>query len=140
MNSIIPLLVLTFCTYEAFSQPFITTWKTNNPGKSASNQITIPTTGAGYSYSIYWEQVGNAAINGTIPGPITGNHTITFPSASALVTKSRSLPAASSNTPFTLKGLSFSPTCGPEKSFSSANAEPRTKRTRISERIMNELR
>lgn len=81
MNSIIPLLVLTFCTYEAFSQPFITTWKTNNPGKSASNQITIPTTGAGYSYSIYWEQVGNAAINGTIPGPITGNHTITFPSA-----------------------------------------------------------
>lgn len=63
----------------SFGQAFITTWKTNNPGISGNNQVTIPTTGIGYSYSIYWEQVGNNSINGTIPGPITGNYTITFP-------------------------------------------------------------
>ncbi|MDZ7646256.1 MAG: FG-GAP-like repeat-containing protein [Cytophagales bacterium] len=28
--------------------PFITTWKTDNPGSSNDNQITIPTTGSGY--------------------------------------------------------------------------------------------
>lgn len=60
-------------------QPFITTWKTDNPGASASNQITIPTTGGGYNYNIYWEQVGNPALNGTLNNQ-TGNTTITFPS------------------------------------------------------------
>ncbi len=58
--------------------PFITTWKTDNPGTSANNQITIPTTGGGYNYNIYWEQVGNSAINGTLSNQ-TGNVTITFP-------------------------------------------------------------
>jgi surface protein len=74
------LLLLTLFTTQALGQAFITTWKTDNPGISANNQITIPTTGTGYSYSIAWEKIGNAAIKGTIPGPITGNHTITFPS------------------------------------------------------------
>src|SRR5690606_29838264 len=32
----------TTCTH-----PFITTWKTDNPGPSGNNQITIPTTGTG---------------------------------------------------------------------------------------------
>jgi gliding motility-associated-like protein len=67
-------------TVEASGQAFITTWKTDYAGISASNQITIPTTGTGYGYSIYWEDVDNAGINGTIPGPVTGNYTITFPS------------------------------------------------------------
>jgi gliding motility-associated-like protein len=81
MNSTLTLFILTCCAYGAVGQAFITTWKTDNPGKSASNQITIPTKGIGYSYSIYWEQLDNATINGTIPGPITGDYTITFPSA-----------------------------------------------------------
>lgn len=34
---------------------FITTWKTDNPGTSNDNQITIPTTGIGYNYDIDWE-------------------------------------------------------------------------------------
>ena len=81
MNTLLKLLIFIFCTYQAFSQAFITTWKTDNEGGvSGSNQITIPTTGDGYSYSISWEKVDNTSINGTIPGPITGNYTIIFPS------------------------------------------------------------
>jgi gliding motility-associated-like protein len=79
MKNLISILLFLW-TIPASGQAFITTWKTDNPGKSASNQISIPTTGTGYSYSIYWEKADNAAINGTIPGPRTGDHTITFPS------------------------------------------------------------
>ena len=82
MKPILYLLIGIFFGYEAIGQAFITTWKTDNPGLSANNQITIPTTGTGYSYSIYWEQVGNNSINGTLPGPITGTITITFPTSS----------------------------------------------------------
>lgn len=73
------LLLLTVFAFTATSQPFITTWKTDNPGVSANNQITIPTTGTGYNYNIYWEQVGNPAVNGTLNNQIA-NSTITFPS------------------------------------------------------------
>ncbi len=59
---------------------FITTWKTDNPGTSGTNQITIPTTGGGYNYDIYWEEVGNITNNGTEPPGLTGSTTITFPS------------------------------------------------------------
>ena len=59
--------------------PFITTWQSDNPGTSNNTQITIPTFGAGYSYDIYWEEVGVPTNNGTEPTQI-GNHTITFPS------------------------------------------------------------
>lgn len=38
--------------------PFLTTWKTDNPGSSCSSCITIPTTGIGYSYDIDWENDG----------------------------------------------------------------------------------
>jgi len=38
--------------------PFITTWKTDNPGTSANNQITIPTNSNGYLYDIDWENDG----------------------------------------------------------------------------------
>lgn len=81
MKFILYLLILICCANQAFGQAFITTWKTDNPGLSANNQIIIQTTGGGYSYGIAWEKVGNAAINGTIPGPITEDYTITFPSA-----------------------------------------------------------
>jgi surface protein len=38
--------------------PFITTWKTDNPGTSNATSITIPTTGTGYSYDVDWENDG----------------------------------------------------------------------------------
>jgi len=36
------------------SKYFITTWKTDNNGTSSNNQITIPTLGDGYHYSVDW--------------------------------------------------------------------------------------
>jgi surface protein len=39
-------------------KPFITIWKTDNPGTSNATSITIPTTGTGYSYDIDWENDG----------------------------------------------------------------------------------
>ncbi len=59
---------------------FITTWKTDNTGSSADNEITIPTSGGGYNYDVYWEEEGNATNNGTVTS-LTGTATITFPSA-----------------------------------------------------------
>ena len=58
-------------------QPFITTWKTDNSGTSSNTQITIPTTGTGYDYDIYWEEVDNGSNNGTLTGQ-TGDATIDF--------------------------------------------------------------
>ncbi|MFM2424371.1 MAG: hypothetical protein RLZZ70_762 [Candidatus Parcubacteria bacterium] len=58
---------------------FSTTWKTDNPGVSGTNQITIPTTGGGYNYNVYWEEVGNDTNNGSSTGH-TGDLVITFPS------------------------------------------------------------
>ncbi|MCF6359226.1 MAG: BspA family leucine-rich repeat surface protein [Cyclobacteriaceae bacterium] len=63
------------------SAQFITTWKTDNPGSSNDNQITIPTfNGETYLYDIYWEEVGNPTNNGTEPTGQTGDYTVTFPS------------------------------------------------------------
>jgi gliding motility-associated-like protein len=45
----------------AFTNPFITTWLA-----TSDNQITIPTTGGGYLYNVYWENKGNASDNGTL--------------------------------------------------------------------------
>ena len=47
--------VLPDCTAQ---RPFITTWKTDNPGTSCSTCITIPTTGVGYNYDVDWENDG----------------------------------------------------------------------------------
>jgi surface protein len=74
---LLPLLLLP-CTLLA-QAPFITTWKTNNPGPSNNNQIMIPTAGGGYNYDVYWERVGDPTVNGSLTG-LTGNVTITFPS------------------------------------------------------------
>ncbi|GCC52067.1 hypothetical protein SanaruYs_22990 [Chryseotalea sanaruensis] len=65
---------------QASAQAFITTWKTDNPGTSTTTQITIPTSGGGYNYAIYWEEVGNATHNGTVNN-VTGSHTIEFGTA-----------------------------------------------------------
>lgn len=58
---------------------FITTWDTENTGTSANNQITIPGTGAGYSYSIYWESLSSSTATGTIATSTSASQTITFP-------------------------------------------------------------
>ena len=54
---------------------FITTWKTDNPGVSEDNQITIPTfPGETYNYSVDW---GDGTTDTNIIGNIT--HTYTIP-------------------------------------------------------------
>ncbi len=64
---------------------FITTWKTDNPGVSTSNQITIPThTGDTYNYTVNW---GDTNSNTGVTGSIThtysspGTYTITISGA-----------------------------------------------------------
>ncbi|MGE9313230.1 BspA family leucine-rich repeat surface protein [Niabella sp. CJ426] len=59
------------------AQEFITVWKTDNPGASATNQVTVP--GPAGAYTIYWEHTTNPSINGTTTG--SGNITLTFPAA-----------------------------------------------------------
>lgn len=54
--------------------PFITTWKTDNPGGSNDDQITIPTTGTGYDYNVDW---GDATSDANVTGSIT--HTYATP-------------------------------------------------------------
>jgi len=65
------LLTLT----STVSTHFITTWKTDNPGTSANDQITIPTDPFGtYSYSVDW---GDGNIDSGVTGDIT--HTYATP-------------------------------------------------------------
>lgn len=48
---------------------FITTWKTDNPGMSPDNAITIPTIGEGYDYDVDWNNDGvydQFGINGSV--------------------------------------------------------------------------
>ena len=71
---------------------FLTTWKTDNPGTSNDDQITIPTIGPGYNYTVEWEEQGNPNNNGTA-GPFTGDATISFPNVGTyLVNISGSFP------------------------------------------------
>jgi len=55
--------------------PFVTTWKTDNPGTSADNQITIPTNGPlSYNYRVDW---GDGSSDTGVTGDIT--HTYAAP-------------------------------------------------------------
>jgi surface protein len=74
LDNIIP----PYTDYELNLYSFSTIWKSNNPGTSLSNQITIPTTGTGYNYNVYWEDTSNVSINGILSN-LTGSTTITFP-------------------------------------------------------------
>jgi surface protein len=56
-------------------QAFVTTWKTDNSGISGSSQITIP--GTGTNYTIIWEAVGDAGVNGFALG--NNQTTVSFP-------------------------------------------------------------
>ncbi len=57
----------------SFSTGFITTWKTDNAGVSASNQITIPTTGGGYNYNVNW---GDGQVSTGVTGDITHTYAV----------------------------------------------------------------
>lgn len=73
---------------ELEARPFITIWKTDNPGDiedgaSNDNQIIIPIDQSEdlalvYNFEVYWEEVDNPTNNGSIVG-VTDNHTIDFP-------------------------------------------------------------
>lgn len=68
------------CTYPIPATDYVTTWKTDNPGSSLSNQITIPAEG---EYTVYFENTGQPGVFGFLPasGTFTGQQTITFPAA-----------------------------------------------------------
>ena len=68
------LLLLFLFPLVINAQPFITTWKTDNPGTSNHDQITIPTTGTGYEYNVDW---GDGMSDTNITGDIT--HTYATP-------------------------------------------------------------
>ncbi|WP_124981317.1 BspA family leucine-rich repeat surface protein [Nonlabens xiamenensis] len=66
--------------------PFITTWKTDNPGASNNNQIEIPTAPAAYAYTVDWgdgtpptTHFGNALHTYAAPGTYTVSITGLFP-------------------------------------------------------------
>ncbi|MEQ8302734.1 MAG: BspA family leucine-rich repeat surface protein [Cyclobacteriaceae bacterium] len=72
--------------------PFITTWKTDNPGTSANNQITIPTNGVSvYNYDVVW---GDGMSDTGVTGNIT--HTYATP-GTYVVSISGTFPAISFN-------------------------------------------
>lgn len=75
------LLLLTLTFGAAYAQdPYITVWKTDNTGSTASNQIQIPAVG---DFIYTWEEVGNPSNTGGGTGTGTGLNTapITFPGA-----------------------------------------------------------
>src|SRR5690606_39095654 len=73
MKKIYFLALLGFFHFAVSAQSeFITTWKTNNPGISEDNQITIPTyPGETYDYTVDWG-------DGTSDMNVTGNITHTY--------------------------------------------------------------
>jgi surface protein len=80
-------IVFGFSTRSVYaSTPFITTWKTDNAGSSLSNQITIPTQGVGYNYTVDWGDAstttgvtGNSTHTYSVPGTYTVSISGTFP-------------------------------------------------------------
>ena len=65
----IPFLI--FSISLSAQNEFITTWKTDNSGVSATNQIRIPTTGGGFNYTVDWG-------DGTTEVGVTGDTTHTY--------------------------------------------------------------
>lgn len=65
--------------------PFVTTWKTDNPGLSNNNQIIIPITGTGYNYVVDWGDgstsihTGDAKHTYATPGTYTVSISGDFP-------------------------------------------------------------
>lgn len=57
----------------AGARPFITVWKTDNPGVTPVNQVKIGTLGDGYNYSIDW---GDTTSNNNVTGDITHSYPV----------------------------------------------------------------
>lgn len=76
MKQVLLSLLFSLIAYFATAQqPFITTWKTDNPGTSEDNQITIPTfPGEIYDYTVDW---GDGTMDSGVAGDIT--HTYAAP-------------------------------------------------------------
>ena len=65
------MLFFVLCVGTRLQAQFVTTWITTD------GQITIPTAGGGYNYTVTWTNLTNAGVgNGTISGR-TGDHIIT---------------------------------------------------------------
>ncbi len=62
-----------FSFIKSASGQFITTWKTDNPGTSNDNQITIPTVGFGYNYIVDW---GDGSSDTGVIGNITHTYAV----------------------------------------------------------------
>lgn len=60
------ILLLLFVPFIINGQGFITTWKTDNFGKTTDTQIEILTTGGGYDYNVSWVEEGNPSHTGTL--------------------------------------------------------------------------
>ena len=75
-------LILFCCAAINAQRPYITVWKTDNPGWSAANQIVFWAKG---SFNYKWEQENNPAVkdSGFISGSESGNFydTLDFPAA-----------------------------------------------------------
>lgn len=69
---IFALLMTMLALGAANGQAFVTTWKTDNPGPSNDNQITIPTLSGGgsFNYTVDWGD-GTSDVGVTDPNPIT---------------------------------------------------------------------
>ena len=68
------LLLLAASSVTAQVQlPFVTTWKTDNPGVSSATSIAIPTKGLGYDYDVDWNNDGIYDTLG-VTGDITHNY------------------------------------------------------------------
>ena len=78
-SSFFVLLASTFSLAQITPSDYVTTWKTDNSGVSASNQISIPASG---EYTVFYESIP-AGVSGTLPetGTFTDNQTLTFPQA-----------------------------------------------------------
>ncbi len=74
MEKFVHTLLLLLISSFLYGQAFVTTWKTDNPGTSGDNQITIPTVSTGYNYTVDWGD-GNSDTG------VTGNITHTYTSA-----------------------------------------------------------
>ncbi len=70
LRSVLLCLTILAATTAYAQQPFVTTWKTDNPGTSNGTSITIPTTGAGYNYEVDWNNDGTYEQSG-IAGDVT---------------------------------------------------------------------
>jgi surface protein len=77
---ILGAVLLSLPLFVEAQNPFITIWKTDNPGVSAPTQIQIPATGTGYQYDIFWFNLDDSQFFGQLLNQ-TGTAVLTLPVA-----------------------------------------------------------